>query len=114
MTAEILPFNLWTVAQAAAERLGLYAALTAEAAEGIPEALEVAPADIPPGTPADRWGPNWTIYRDPDGSAGYLCDNIRTGAARTFGTINAALEWIAAERAAGRPHLGTTWAALMA
>lgn len=113
MTAEILPFNLWTVAQATAERLGLYAVFTTEAAESIPEALEVAPADIPPGTPADRWGPNWTIYRNPVGSSGFLCDNIGTGDQRIFSSIGAALAWIAAERKAGRRHLGESWAALI-
>lgn len=65
MAAEVLPFDLWGVAQAAAERLGLYAVFTAWAAKTTAEAPEVVPADTQSGTPPDRWEPNWTISRDP-------------------------------------------------
>lgn len=112
MTARVLSFDLWRTAEAAAERLGLYAIHTTEAAEGIPEALEVAPASIPAGTPAGRWAPNWVIYRDTSGRPEYHCDNPKTGDTRTFSTATAALEWIAAERRAGREHCGDDWVAL--
>lgn len=112
MTATILSFDLWSTAEAAAERLGLYAVRTAEAAEGIPTALEVAPASIPAGTPAARWAPNWFIYRDTSGRPEYHCANPKAGDTRTFSTTTAALEWIAAERRAGRELCGDDWVAL--